>query len=150
MAIVQLPPFAKLLRRYRLEAELTQEELAERAGLSARAISDLERGAKTRPHRVTVELLADALDLMAEDRAELLSAVPRTLGRQASAVNAPSDRLPAAFQPRLMESDLTNCPPRLREALEGLVGLYVDENGRSGQINVTVIMFSVPQPVTGG
>ena len=36
--------FAGLLRRLRSEAKLTQEELAEKAGLSLRAVSDLERG----------------------------------------------------------------------------------------------------------
>ena len=55
--------FGDLLRRFRVAARLTQEELAERAHLSARAISDLERGAKARPHRDTVALLAEALQL---------------------------------------------------------------------------------------
>ncbi len=36
--------FGELLRRSRVATGLTQEELAERAGLSARGISDLERG----------------------------------------------------------------------------------------------------------
>jgi DNA-binding XRE family transcriptional regulator len=40
--------FATLLQRYRLAAGLSQDELAERAGLSARGISDLERGARVR------------------------------------------------------------------------------------------------------
>jgi transcriptional regulator with XRE-family HTH domain len=39
--------FGDLLRRYRLAAGLTQEELAEQAHLSPRAISDLERGRAT-------------------------------------------------------------------------------------------------------
>ncbi len=43
-------PFGDLLRRLRLAAGLSQEALAERAGLSARGISDLERGA--RDHRL--------------------------------------------------------------------------------------------------
>ena len=55
--------FGDLLRRYRLAADLTQEELAERAGLSKRGISDLERGARTRPQRETIHLLGDALGL---------------------------------------------------------------------------------------
>src|SRR5579872_4821811 len=55
--------FGSLLRRYRRTAGLTQEELAERAGLSRRAISDLERGERTRPHPATIELLATALRL---------------------------------------------------------------------------------------
>ncbi len=56
-------PFAVLLRRHRRAVGLTQEALAERAGLSLRAVSDLERGVKTRPHRDTVALLAAALGL---------------------------------------------------------------------------------------
>jgi DNA-binding XRE family transcriptional regulator len=41
--------FAGLLRRLRGEAKLTQEELAEAAGLSLRAVSDLERGIHRTP-----------------------------------------------------------------------------------------------------
>ncbi|GAC1518667.1 MAG: hypothetical protein NVS2B16_24220 [Chloroflexota bacterium] len=148
MAIVQLPPFARLLRRHRVEAELTQEELAERAGLSARTISDLERGVKTRPHRVTVELLADALHLAGEDHTALLAAVPRTAGSHANAAKHTVDWLPDGFEPRSMEAHPAPCSRELCQALEGLVGLYVRENGRAGQINVTVIMFSVSEPVT--
>jgi transcriptional regulator with XRE-family HTH domain len=36
--------FGRLLRQLRAEAGLTQEELAEAAGLSPRSVSDLERG----------------------------------------------------------------------------------------------------------
>ena len=36
--------FADLLRQLRVEARLTQEELADAAGLSPRSVSDLERG----------------------------------------------------------------------------------------------------------
>ena len=44
--MVELPElnFAGLLRQLRAEAGLTQEELAEMAGLSPRSVSDLERG----------------------------------------------------------------------------------------------------------
>ena len=38
------PGFGGLLRQLRAEAGLTQEELAEAAGLSPRSVSDLERG----------------------------------------------------------------------------------------------------------
>ena len=63
------PPssFASLLRLARQESGLTQEELAERARLSCRAVSDLERGVK-RPRRDTVMLLAEALALDSEAR----------------------------------------------------------------------------------
>jgi transcriptional regulator with XRE-family HTH domain/tetratricopeptide (TPR) repeat protein len=60
--------FAELLRRARLSAGLTQEQLAERAGVSVRGISDLERGSRRSPRRDTVKLLAGALDLSAEQR----------------------------------------------------------------------------------
>ena len=69
-------PVGELLRRHRIAAALSQEELAERAGLSARAISDLERGVHQVPRLETVRLLADALGLDAADRAELLAAAP--------------------------------------------------------------------------
>jgi DNA-binding XRE family transcriptional regulator len=58
-----------LLRRYRQAAGLTQEDLAERAGLSVRAISDLERGLHRSPQRDTVRMLADALNLPPDERA---------------------------------------------------------------------------------
>jgi tetratricopeptide (TPR) repeat protein/transcriptional regulator with XRE-family HTH domain len=60
--------FGDLLRRYRLAASLTQEELAERAGLSLRGISDLERGVRRAPRRETIQLLAEALHLSAAER----------------------------------------------------------------------------------
>src|SRR3954454_11800262 len=57
------PPttFGDWLRRYRLAAGLTQELLAERAGLSVRGISDLERGRRSSPYYGTVRMIADAL-----------------------------------------------------------------------------------------
>jgi predicted ATPase/DNA-binding XRE family transcriptional regulator len=53
--------FGTVLRRHRLDAGLTQEELAERAGLSLRGVSDLERGARQYPRLETVRMLADGL-----------------------------------------------------------------------------------------
>ena len=67
------PPFARLLRQHRLGRGLTQEELAERARLSARAISDLERGLKRAPRASTVRLLAEALELTVDQAAALLT-----------------------------------------------------------------------------
>jgi tetratricopeptide (TPR) repeat protein/DNA-binding XRE family transcriptional regulator len=58
--------FGVVLRRKRLAAGLTQEELAERAALSVRAIRDLERGA-SQPYKKTVARLAEALELGEED-----------------------------------------------------------------------------------
>jgi WD40 repeat protein/transcriptional regulator with XRE-family HTH domain len=55
--------FAGLLRQLRARADLTQEELAEAAGLSLRAVSDLERGYHRTARKDTAELLAGALSL---------------------------------------------------------------------------------------
>jgi predicted ATPase/transcriptional regulator with XRE-family HTH domain len=71
MSAISVASFGALLRRFRLAAGLTQEALAERAGLSARGIQDLERGSRTSPRAETVRLLADALELQ---RAELIEA----------------------------------------------------------------------------
>jgi tetratricopeptide (TPR) repeat protein/transcriptional regulator with XRE-family HTH domain len=62
-------PFGDLVRRGRAAAGLTQEELAERAGVSARTVGDIERGVSRAPHRETVGLLADALGLDVAARA---------------------------------------------------------------------------------
>jgi predicted ATPase len=58
---------------------LTQEELAEQAGLSVRAISDLERGARHVPRKATMQLLLEALPLTDQERA-VLEAAARRLG----------------------------------------------------------------------
>ena len=55
--------FAGLLRRLRAEARLTQEELAEAAGVSPRSVSDLERGINRTARKDTAVLLAGALGL---------------------------------------------------------------------------------------
>jgi transcriptional regulator with XRE-family HTH domain len=55
--------FRRLLKHYRQAAGLSQEALAARAGLSARAISDLERGIYQRPRFDTLQLLLGALAL---------------------------------------------------------------------------------------
>jgi predicted ATPase/DNA-binding CsgD family transcriptional regulator/DNA-binding XRE family transcriptional regulator len=68
--------FADRLRRYRESAGLTQEELAERAGLTTKAISALERGERRRPYPNTVRAIADALQLGDEGRAALIEAIP--------------------------------------------------------------------------
>jgi class 3 adenylate cyclase/DNA-binding XRE family transcriptional regulator len=69
--------FGALLRQYRLGAGLSQEELAERAGLSVQGLSALETGRRQAPYRHTVALLATALDLAAADAAVLEAAVVR-------------------------------------------------------------------------
>ena len=79
--------FGGLLRRLRDEAGLTQDELAEAARVSQRAISDLERGINATARKDTAFLLAGALGLDGPAR-ELFVAAAR--GR------APADEVLAA------------------------------------------------------
>ena len=83
--------FGTLLKRLRLVADLTQEELAERAAISARLISDLERGTVHRPRRDTVQLLADGLRLSGSDR-DAFVALAR--GQLHTAPSLPTDEPP--------------------------------------------------------
>src|SRR5947209_19777455 len=65
--------FGALLKHYRLAAGLSQEALATRASLSARTISDLERGIHDAPRSDTLELLTGALSLTDQQRTWLLA-----------------------------------------------------------------------------
>jgi predicted ATPase len=56
--------------------ELTQEQLAERAGISVQAIAALENGRSRRPYPHTLRALGDALGLSPEQRAALAASVP--------------------------------------------------------------------------
>jgi predicted ATPase/DNA-binding XRE family transcriptional regulator len=67
--VAQDAGFGALLRRCRQRAGLSQEELAARAFVSTRAISDLERGVNMRPRRHTALALADGLGLDGAERA---------------------------------------------------------------------------------
>ncbi len=71
MASTGMGTFGELLKRHRVASGLSQEGLAERAGLSARAVSDLERGARRSPYRETIRMLAQALGLSDEHHREL-------------------------------------------------------------------------------
>src|SRR5437899_2459804 len=75
MATDRPGPFGILLQHYRAVAGLSQEELAARASLSRRGISDLERGERRVPHPATVRHLADALNLDAAERASFLASI---------------------------------------------------------------------------
>src|ERR1700761_7247656 len=70
VAVADLPvSFGSLLRTLRSDAGRTQEELAGASGLSARSVSDLERGVNQTARKDTARLLADALGLAGSDRA---------------------------------------------------------------------------------
>jgi len=63
-----------VLKLLRDESGLTQEELASRSGLSARSVSDIERGLRRRIYPDTAHRLADALSLSGDQRGGFLAA----------------------------------------------------------------------------
>jgi len=84
--------FGTLLRAYREGGLLSQEQLGERSGLSARTIRDLERRVR-RPRGGSVRLLADGLGLVGwererfEDAARWSSEAGQPAGRPVSRVS---------------------------------------------------------------
>ena len=104
--------FGDILRHFRLAAGLTQEDLAERATLSVRGISDLERDINRRPRPYTIDRLAAALALDAADRAVLLTAVPGRPNR--TPTPPPSSDLPPPLPLFGRERERA----RLRDALD--------------------------------
>jgi transcriptional regulator with XRE-family HTH domain len=74
MSSLPAPTIGTLLKRYRRAAGLTQEALAEQAGISADTISELERGVNLRPRTDTLGRLADAWHLSPPQHAQLQEA----------------------------------------------------------------------------
>jgi predicted ATPase/DNA-binding XRE family transcriptional regulator len=109
--------FGDLLRRYRNSANVTQEDLAERAGLTPQAIGLLERGERRRPHRYTVGKLAEALVLTGADRARFESAARSSPARHASAPPSPSN-LPVPPTPLIGRDEETTTVARLLRRAE--------------------------------
>src|SRR5262245_7507263 len=57
------PSLGRIIRRYRIGAGLTQQDLARRAGLSVRALRDLEQDRVARPRAPSIHRLHAALGL---------------------------------------------------------------------------------------
>lgn len=87
------PDFGTLLRQHRLAAALSQQALAELAGMSRDGISALERGYRRTPQRETLALLASALALRGEQRREFETAARSGVPRH----DAESATLPLAL-----------------------------------------------------
>jgi predicted ATPase/transcriptional regulator with XRE-family HTH domain len=122
--------FGPLLAQYRGAAHLTQEALAERAGVSVRAIRALERGT-SRPHQSTLSRLVQALALDAAQRARLVSAAaPASRPRPAApaAVTLAPLAAPSAY-PGALPAPLTALLGR-EHALSAVRGLLQGAEGR--------------------
>ena len=132
--------FGGLLRQLRAEAGLTQEELAEAASLSARSVSDLERGIHRTAHRDTAGLLADALGLTEPVRA-LFAAAARGRGPATKVLAAKQGQAPGAFQAaatRTLPRDIAAFTGRQAE-LARLMGTLASMTVRGGVVGIHAI-----------
>ncbi|MBV9358203.1 MAG: helix-turn-helix domain-containing protein [Chloroflexi bacterium] len=102
------PAFGAQLRTLRLRSGLSQEALAERAGLGTAAVAALERGSRRSPYPATLGALAEALGLSPEERSTFVSAARRPAAAQALADPSEQRR------------------PRLRAPLTPLIGREAD------------------------
>src|ERR1051326_6465896 len=94
------PELARTLKQFRLAVGLTQEELAEQAGVSARTVSDAERGLRSVLQPETARRLADALRLE-RDKLQRFVAIARGHVVSAEAPASPGPGVPVALTPLL-------------------------------------------------
>ncbi|WP_456823222.1 helix-turn-helix domain-containing protein [Cellulomonas sp. P5_E12] len=114
--------FATLLRAFRDERSLTQDELADKAGITVKAVGALERGERRRPYPHTVRALADALALDEGQRARLVGTVP---GRTRSVVGPSSAPQPDAAASKALPSSTVDLVGR-STVLESLTELLAE------------------------
>ncbi|MEN3358001.1 MAG: hypothetical protein V7637_1983 [Mycobacteriales bacterium] len=131
--------FGPTLRRQRVAARLTQDQLATRAGLSARSLGDIERGRVRNPRPDTVRQLATALGLTGAelDRFETLARAEYWAGRETTApAAAPTPAGAARTRPAQLPADVAAFTGR-GEALDRLDALL--SAGPSGHATAVVI-----------
>jgi tetratricopeptide (TPR) repeat protein/DNA-binding XRE family transcriptional regulator len=130
-----VPGFGGLLRQLRAEAGLTQEELAEAAGLSPRSISDLERGVNVTARKDTARLLADALRLSGPARAQFEAAAR---GRAPAGAWGGGAGMGGVAATRTLPRDIASFTGRQQE-LAALVAAAADAAGSGGVVGIHAI-----------
>jgi predicted ATPase/DNA-binding XRE family transcriptional regulator len=115
-------PFAAVLRRLRVAANLSHKALAEKAGISAAALGAYERGIRVAPYRDTLEMLADALELSGAARDGFIRAA-----RRKTLINSPHARIASdVVAMRMLPRELTSFVGRETE-IELLSNLLRDQ-----------------------
>jgi tetratricopeptide (TPR) repeat protein/transcriptional regulator with XRE-family HTH domain len=145
--------FAEMLRRYRLAAALTQEELAHQSRLSVRAVADMERGRTTRPYRRSVSRLADTLALSGEDLTAFVRAArngavtavgPALSGLPSEPETAPASVVPRQLPPAVAgfvgrEPELTMLSGLLHDAEDGPAAMVISAIGGTAGVGKTAL-----------
>jgi tetratricopeptide (TPR) repeat protein/DNA-binding XRE family transcriptional regulator len=122
---------------------MSQEELGERAGVSTRAIGDLERGRTARPYQQTVGSLAEALGLRGPERAEFVrlarqpvESVPPALTGWIAPEGAAGQPGPAMV-PRQLPAAVRHFTGRATE-LDALTGM-LSQGGGPGTVVISAL-----------
>jgi tetratricopeptide (TPR) repeat protein/transcriptional regulator with XRE-family HTH domain len=129
------------LRELRVEAGLTQEELAEAARLSARSVSDLERGVAQTARKETARLLADALGLEGAARTEFEAAArgrPPPTGRPPATTPSAPETGGVTAAARTLPRDIASFTGREAE-LGQLTEAVVDTGSSGGVVSIYAI-----------
>ncbi|HEV3288815.1 MAG TPA: tetratricopeptide repeat protein [Streptosporangiaceae bacterium] len=132
--------FGGLLRQLRDDAGLTQDELAEAARVSQRAVSDLERGINRTARKDTALLLAGALGLDGQAR-DLFVVAARGRGTVEAVLAARQGGVPGVFvaaAPRALPRDIAAFTGREAE-LARLVGALEGLSARGGVVGIHAI-----------
>jgi tetratricopeptide (TPR) repeat protein/transcriptional regulator with XRE-family HTH domain len=130
--------FGALVAANRQRLGLTQEDLADRTGLSVRTIRDIETGRVRVPRRASVRLLADAFGLRGAERdrfrAQAESDGEAEAGRPASSLAGA--RTPAQGPPQTPAQTPAQGPPRTpRQTPAQLPADVADFTGRHGELD---------------
>ncbi|MFE6054023.1 ATP-binding protein [Kitasatospora sp. NPDC056446] len=141
--------FGGLLAGHRVAAGLTQEELAAAAGVSLRALGDMERGRTRGPQRRTVRALAEALGLD-EERAEQLDRAAQS-GRPRGVRPGPARTVPQAPSPVVPQPAARDRAPAARPVAAGQSALALprdiaDFTAREGALAALAGLASDERP----
>jgi tetratricopeptide (TPR) repeat protein/transcriptional regulator with XRE-family HTH domain len=138
--MTDLAAFGERLAACRRSADLSQQELAERSGISVRAVSNLESGRTRWPHPATVRRLADALGLHDHARAQFIATAARRLAPIASVTAAREDRPHTAHGLRVVPRQLPAPPARFvgREAELAMLTALLGPAGNAAPAGVVI------------
>lgn len=135
--------FGALLRSWREDAGLSQERLADRAGLAVRTIGHLERDER-RPHRATVQRILDAIGVDGPAREELLAAAAGRAQRGSHEPPVQPGR-PGAVVPAQLPADVAAFTGRVHEVgqLDALLAGLGDDGAFQGGDATAVVISAV-------
>jgi transcriptional regulator with XRE-family HTH domain/tetratricopeptide (TPR) repeat protein len=140
MPAAPVTDLARLLRRFRARSGLTQEALAEVAGLSTEAVSALEGGRRRQPRPTTIAVLAKALDL-SDDESQVFARAARRPAPGSLQLPAPI----ADFTGR--SSQLDELVQLLRSPYAASPGVVISAIGGMGGIGKTTLAAQAAQQV---